>query len=584
MTTIVVLGFHRAGTSLVASMLSALGVDMGQNMLGHHPSQPLGHWEDLDFVRMNNSILADHGGTWDDPPDVDWRKLRPELLMLLKMKEHPELGGGEPRSEGQMWGFKDPRTCLTAACYHQYLDDPRYVVVHRNKADAVASLEFREGKAGKHWDKLYDRYLAERDWFLENTDAPRLHLSYERLTDPETAYESCTLLATFLGLDAEMALLALGNIRPRWVDDWTRLPSTAGLEVSELTHVMVKIRQAAETFDPLNIVHLGAEDERLRYACMEAAPGARFVNVKDEGAWQALHGPVHVVIATEDIDADYWAAKVRPGGFYIGLTATDGGRIWQGTAWDYRSWNMPVFQRKPFLQRGDPFGTLAVGTPYFKSDYNFFRWWTWLVRHGLRDSDLLLNDESVRMPVPLPWGHNGLMRRFLETDRDTLLIIEDDHCGDPDPMDYELVERMREKRENWQFDIVTANYVNRRADPLIVGYGLAPHKNRHGEYICMLGLEDVWKTGTQPVDGSVFGLAFIRRWVLDAMLAGGKPSFWHPCEMIGANTQDIQFYGKARDVGAKVGVDRDANLGHGAYTTVGVQDFWAARGESLEEQ
>jgi len=582
MSSVVILGPHRTGTSLVASMLSAMGVDMGVVTLGSHPSQPLGHYEDLDFVRMNSGILAEHGGTWDAPPDVDWRKFRPELIVLVTMKQNPEMQeDGEARPEGQWWGFKDPRTCLTAACYHQYLDDPHYIVVHRNKSDAVASLEFREGKAGDTWEKLYDTYTAERDWFLENTDAPRLHLRYEDLVNPSTAWGAATSLALFLGLDENDALLALGNIRPATVADWRQLPSPQELFVEELTWIQGQVRHAAATFEPLNIVHLGAKDDRLRYACMEVAPGARFVNATESGAWHILNGPVHVVIATQEEDAGEWAAKVRPGGAFLSMVETC--QKWHGTTWESlgRFGGVYGYERKGFMRRGQGFGTVGVGVPYYKGDYNFFRWWSHILRYGLEPDDLLLNDETVKAPFPIPLVHNSLMRRFLETDCDTFLIIEDDHCGDPDNLlDWEVVGRMREKQENHAFDIVTANYVNRRASPVVCGYGLAKKPNRNGEYICLLDYDQVQRTGTQEVDGSVFGLAFIRRWVLDAMLAGGKPADWHPCAWVGGNSQDIQFYGKARDLGARTGVDRDANIGHGAYTVMGVGDFWAARGET----
>ena len=75
----------------------------------------------------------------------------------------------------------------------------------------------------------------------------------------------------------------------------------------------------------------------------------------------------------------------------------------------------------------------------------------------------------------------------------------------------------------------------------------------------------------------MMGLALMRRWVLDAMLAGRKPSDYFWCEWRGANSQDINFYGKAREVGARVGVDRDANIGHMAQVIRTVDDFWATR-------
>jgi hypothetical protein len=135
---------------------------------------------------------------------------------------------------------------------------------------------------------------------------------------------------------------------------------------------------------------------------------------------------------------------------------------------------------------------------------------------------------------------------------------------------------MREKQENWDFDIVCANYVNRRMMPALTGYGLGG-KTAAGEVICVLNWDEATKEGTQAVDGAAMGLVLIRRWVLDAMLAGGNPkeAFW--CEWYGGNSQDITFYWKAREVGARAAVDRDANLGHIARTVRTVDDFWEYR-------
>ena len=64
--TVVVLGMHRSGTSMIASILNKLGVSMGKVMLGKTPSNPLGHFEDKDFYNLNRKILKlqeEIGGT-----------------------------------------------------------------------------------------------------------------------------------------------------------------------------------------------------------------------------------------------------------------------------------------------------------------------------------------------------------------------------------------------------------------------------------------------------------------------------------------------------------------------------------------
>ena len=66
--TFVVLGMHRSGTSLTAGGLEKIGIDMGDNQLGANQWNPLGHFENVDFVGLNDRILNTAGGNWLDPP------------------------------------------------------------------------------------------------------------------------------------------------------------------------------------------------------------------------------------------------------------------------------------------------------------------------------------------------------------------------------------------------------------------------------------------------------------------------------------------------------------------------------------
>jgi len=71
MKTFIVLGMHRSATSLAAKGLHMAGIDMGERLLGAMPSNPYGHFEDRDFIEMNDQILQAAGGSWDQPPDED---------------------------------------------------------------------------------------------------------------------------------------------------------------------------------------------------------------------------------------------------------------------------------------------------------------------------------------------------------------------------------------------------------------------------------------------------------------------------------------------------------------------------------
>ena len=394
--------------------------------------------------------------------------------------------------------------------------------------------------------------------------------------------------------------------------DW-RTCRGAMMTMPEREWLYTSSAKLAKHIDEPVIVHIGVQFGASLICCKAGALTARVIGVdpniklfrgdRDQyklieglggNEWASFHDGVHLLFidgdhSKEGVHADIagWAAKVRPGGLIVFHDYNADTEHWPHTvgvraavdAWDWAptTWreltapdSLKVYQRLPFLKRCDGWGTVGIGTPYYKADYDFFRWWTWLLIGGLEPGDQALNDMSVYAPFPIPTVHNRLIARFLETDRDTLILVEDDHVAKQD-----IVREMRAKMDNRDFDIVCANYVGRRKLPLPVGYRLFNDPNEYGEYNCQLySHKEVWRTGTQPVGGASFGLVLIRRWVLDAMLNGADPGGYFWCDWNGRNSQDIIFYVRAGQVGARTGVDRDANLGHVGQKIWTIEDFW----------
>ena len=84
-------------------------------------------------------------------------------------------------------------------------------------------------------------------------------------------------------------------------------------------------------------------------------------------------------------------------------------------------------------------------------------------------------------------------------------------------------------------------------------------------------------TGTQQCDVAALGLVLIRRWVLEAMLGDEDPDDFFWFDWLGRNSQDVRFYWKAREVGARVGVDRDNDIGHIGKKVYYMEDFYDRR-------
>ena len=202
--TIVVLSMHRTGSSLVANLLhNALDVKMGTKFLGKGPWNRQGVWEDIAFVSMNRRLMhaagADKQTGWKHPPARD------KILFLANSIPWKQGIKCLVQSHSGLWGWKDPRTCLTIELYHEWLENPYYVVTKRNREDTIRSLEKRGKRMGNtFWQKLIERYEQDRESFLSNVDAPRCTVCFEKLTDKRKWKQELELLAGFIGVESNI--------------------------------------------------------------------------------------------------------------------------------------------------------------------------------------------------------------------------------------------------------------------------------------------------------------------------------------------------------------------------------------------
>lgn len=159
--TIVVLGMHRSTTSLMAKGLHECGVKMGDSVLGPMKSNPWGHYEDLDFVLLNDEILKAAGGSWDNPPSEQaildqWPKFTARIEALVKAND----AAVDP--EYPLWGWKDPRTVLTIRLFLPHLTNPYFYFCLADPKKVGQSLAARDGtypQAGEQLAREYNRRL-----------------------------------------------------------------------------------------------------------------------------------------------------------------------------------------------------------------------------------------------------------------------------------------------------------------------------------------------------------------------------------------------------------------------------------------
>lgn len=194
-----VLGMHRSGTSLVAGLLGILGVNLGpeEELLPPLPANPKGYHELAELVEINDAILAAFGGAWDRLPVLPpgWQ----ESARLDRLRERARLGLGRWFSSSDLWGWKDPRTCVTLPFWQRLVPGLRYVICVRNPVDVANSLRAREGD-GHSWERGVEDWLRHVSLALAHTSTrPRLVLHYEDFfPDPS---EQLRRLARFLGVE-----------------------------------------------------------------------------------------------------------------------------------------------------------------------------------------------------------------------------------------------------------------------------------------------------------------------------------------------------------------------------------------------
>lgn len=150
----IVLGMHKSGTSFLAKALKEQGVNMGHELLGADKVNTEGHFEDVRFLELNEKILREAGGSWDNPPS-------PKTIHAAAENYKDELERLIKGDNGKLWGWKEPRTNLTIEEYLPYFDtedDVYLIAVFRKPKKVAMSLQNRAKKYGSAFP--YEKGIA----------------------------------------------------------------------------------------------------------------------------------------------------------------------------------------------------------------------------------------------------------------------------------------------------------------------------------------------------------------------------------------------------------------------------------------
>lgn len=159
MQPLILLGMHRSGTSLIARLLTDVGVHMG-SWLSRDA-------ESVHFQKLNRRIYAQAGSRWGQVGTLieamhseSFVERRTEAMRRALFDDRcflrrqavierffgRDLWGRICRSESFAWGWKDPRTSLTFPIWLRLFPQARCVHVLRNGIDVAISVHRRSRK------------------------------------------------------------------------------------------------------------------------------------------------------------------------------------------------------------------------------------------------------------------------------------------------------------------------------------------------------------------------------------------------------------------------------------------------------
>jgi hypothetical protein len=165
-TPLVITGMHRSGTSLVARFVHDSGIDLGDRFVGARPSNPYGHYEDVEILDFQQSVLLREFGhsMWVPGP--------PPLTAADRARAR---GLVAARKEKLHWGWKEPRTSLFLDLWHGLLPDAFYLFVARHPLLVLDSLSRRNHTRFYNFRK-HTGFL--KSWLIYNQACLDFYLSY----------------------------------------------------------------------------------------------------------------------------------------------------------------------------------------------------------------------------------------------------------------------------------------------------------------------------------------------------------------------------------------------------------------------
>lgn len=250
---VVVAGMHRSGTSLIASMLSSLGVRMGDCLVPPDRNNPRGYFEDTEILALNGEMLgagtvADDGGH----PDWGWTetgRLNREHFSSFRERASALVEARNLASAGSTWGWKDPRTTLALEFWDSIVPSARYVLVYRHPWQVADSMQRlgaevflrRPDYAWKIW-RFYNTHLLE--FYRQHKDRALLVSANATRLNPKQLLDLLETRFGLGGLGPNDIIVDPDLFRGAGKDD--PLPALAALAHRDAAELLMELDRVAD--------------------------------------------------------------------------------------------------------------------------------------------------------------------------------------------------------------------------------------------------------------------------------------------------------------------------------------------------
>ena len=162
--TILVIGMHRSGTSMLTRLIHSMGANAGkpEDLIPEDPrDSPSGYWERKDVVFEHDSLLVSHGFAWDWLAHFEWQRLNPVYVEAFVDRAVHWRRGLD--TAGRPLVLKDPRLCLFMPIWKMVLRNPAYVFCVRDPRIIATSIAMppRRNYPAQFALALWEKYVQQ---------------------------------------------------------------------------------------------------------------------------------------------------------------------------------------------------------------------------------------------------------------------------------------------------------------------------------------------------------------------------------------------------------------------------------------